>query len=189
MPAHDHGAPYRFCPLCGGRLTPKTVKAGEAERPVCGDCGHVVYLDPKVAVGAIIRNGDGKIALVRRSIEPGYGKWVFPGGYVDRGEALTAAAAREAQEESNLRIRVDGLVNLYSYAGRTPIIVVYAATAVGGTLRADDESLEAAWFREADVPWPELAFRSTRDALRDYFNSGAPLRAVNGVLPPPAAES
>lgn len=180
MPAHEHDPPWRFCPLCGERLERRVVKAGEAARPVCGRCGHVIYCDPKTAVGAVIRNGQGELALVRRSIEPGYGKWVFPGGYVDRGEVLPAAAAREAQEEAGLRIRIDGLINLYSYAGRTPIIVVYAATAVGGELRAEDESLEADWFEPSAIPWTELAFRSTREALRDY---------LSGMLHPHVAES
>ena len=171
MTPHPHDALYRFCPLCGGRLAPRVVKQGEAARPACGGCGHVVYLDPKVAVGAIIRNAAGEIALVRRSIEPGYGKWVFPGGYVDRGEELHAAAVREALEEANLRIRIDGLLDLYCYPGQTTIIIVYAATAIGGALRADDESLEAAWFKADDLPWPALAFRSTGDALRDYLRT------------------
>ena len=169
MTSHVHEAAGRFCPQCGGRLALQVVKRGEAPRPVCVDCGHIVYLDPKVAVGTIIRNAAGEIALVRRSIEPGYGKWVFPGGFVDRGEELHAAALREALEESALRIRIDSLLGLYSYPGQTTIIIVYAATAVGGTLRADDESLEAAWFGAGDLPWPELAFRSTSDALRDYL--------------------
>jgi len=166
---HDHHDLYRFCPRCGGRLRPSVVKAHEPVRPVCERCGHVVYLDPKVAVGTIIRNAGRAVALVRRSVEPGYGKWVFPGGYVDRGEELTVAARREAWEESCLRIRIDGLVNIYSYAGRVPVGVVYAATQVGGELQADDESLEAAWFDESSIPWSELAFASTRDALRDYL--------------------
>lgn len=177
MTSHVHEAGYRFCPQCGGRLAPQVVKAGEPPRPVCADCGHIVYVDPKVAVGTIIRNAAGEIALVRRSIEPGYGKWVFPGGFVDRGEELHAAALREALEEANLRIRIDSLLDLYSYPGQTTIIIVYAATAVGGTLRADDESLEAAWFGADNLPWPELAFRSTSDALRDYLEAsggGAP---------------
>ena len=71
----------------------KLVKDGEPDRPVCRACGYVVYLDPKVAVGTIIRNDAGQIALVRRSIEPGYGKWVFPGGYVDRGEPPFSATS------------------------------------------------------------------------------------------------
>jgi ADP-ribose pyrophosphatase YjhB (NUDIX family) len=129
---------FRFCPACGGGLEARLLKAGEPERLVCGGCGFVFYLDPKVAVGTIIRMDDSRLVLVRRAIEPGYGRWVFPGGYVDRGEAVPLAAIREAREECGLDIRIDRLVNIYSYAGRTPIIIVYAATAVGGALCADE---------------------------------------------------
>jgi ADP-ribose pyrophosphatase YjhB (NUDIX family) len=130
----------------------------------------VFYLDPKVAVGTIIQSHSGRIVLVRRAIEPGYGKWVFPGGYVDRGETLTSAAMREAREECGLDVRLDALVNLYSYAGRAPVIVVYAATATGGTLCIDDESLEVLEWDVAAIPWNDLAFRSTHEGLRDYLN-------------------
>ena len=165
---HDaHG--YRFCPRCGQPLAERLLKPGDPSRLVCLSCGFVFYLDPKIAVGTIIRTeGDG-IVLVRRAIEPGYGKWVFPGGYVDRGEALTRAAIREAREECGLDVRLDGLVNVYSYSGRTAIIVVYAATALGGVLAVDDESLESAVVEPAAIPWDNLAFQSTHHALRDYL--------------------
>ena len=169
MSSHSHDDVHRFCSRCGGTLVLGLLKPGEPERPVCQACGHVIYLDPKVAVGTIISNARKQVAMVRRAIEPGYGKWVFPGGYVDRGEELMTAAIREAWEEARLRVRIDGLVNIYSYAGRVPVIIVYAATAVGGELRAEDESLEAEWFSKSDLPWPELAFPSTRQGLRDYF--------------------
>ena len=168
MHFHDE-RPYSFCPMCGGELEPRSLKATEPERLVCMRCGFVFYLDPKVAVGTIITDDADRIVLVRRAIEPGYGKWVFPGGYVDRGEPLTAAAIREAREECGLDVRLDGLVNIYSYAGRTPVIVVYAATAIGGTLAVDDESLETAEFDAIAIPWTELAFRSTEEGLRDFL--------------------
>ena len=159
----------RFCPACAAPLHQRVVKAGEPARPICGACGFVWYLDPKVAVGTVIRDDTERVVLVRRAIEPGYGLWVFPGGYVDRGEQLVDAARREAREESGLHIRVDRLINVYSYGGTSPIIVVYAATVLGGELCTDDECLEARWFRREDIPWTELAFRSTREGLEEYF--------------------
>jgi len=165
---HDDSHAYRFCPRCGGALERRLLKPSEPERPVCTECGFVFYIDPKIAVGTIIETHAG-IVLVRRAIEPGYGLWVFPGGYVDRGEALTAAAVREAREECGLDVRLDGLVNVYSYPGRAPVIVVYAATAIGGTLCVDDECIESAEFERSQIPWDRLAFRSTHDGLRDYL--------------------
>jgi ADP-ribose pyrophosphatase YjhB (NUDIX family) len=166
-----HETAYRFCPSCGGPLEPRTIKAGDRERLVCTRCTHVVYLDPKVAVGTIIRAGGDRVVLVRRAIEPGYGLWVFPGGYMDRGEQILEAARREAREESGLDVRIDGLVNIYSYSGATPIIIVYAATAIGGELCTDDECLEARLFAREEIPWKSLAFQSTRQGLEDYFGS------------------
>jgi 8-oxo-dGTP diphosphatase len=166
---HDESHAYQFCPRCGGTLERRLLKSSEPERPVCTRCGFVFYLDPKIAVGTIIRTDAGGLVLVRRAIDPGYGKWVFPGGYVDRGETLMAAAIREAREECGLDVRLDGLVNIYSYAGRAPVIVVYAATALGGELCTDDECLESAVFATATIPWDHLAFRSTEEGLRDYL--------------------
>ena len=100
-------AVYRYCPTCGGPLEARTLKTGDRERMACAACGFVLYLDPKVAVGTIIRAPDERLVLVRRAIEPGYGLWVFPGGYVDRGEQILDAALREAREESGLEIRID----------------------------------------------------------------------------------
>src|SRR6185295_3263595 len=116
-------------------------------------CGFVFYLDPKVAVGTIISDKDNRVVLVRRAISPGYGKWVFPGGYVDRGEQVLDAAAREAREEAGLEVRIDALLNVYSYSDRSPIIIVYTATMTGGVLACDDEGLEAGFFTEATIPW------------------------------------
>jgi ADP-ribose pyrophosphatase YjhB (NUDIX family) len=172
MPSHDDTPPYKFCPVCGSPLEPRVLKISEPARLVCTNaaCGFVFYLDPKVAVGTIIKTASGRIVLVKRAIEPGYGKWVFPGGYVDLGEEVTLAAIREAREEAGLEVRIDRLINVYSYAGRAPIIIVYAATAIAGELAMDDEGLEIREFAVDAIPWDELAFRSTQEALRDYLN-------------------
>jgi len=169
--SHDITPPYRFCPVCGSTLEARVLKVTEPKRLVCTSttCGFIFYLDPKIAVGTIIRVDEERIVLVRRAIEPGYGKWVFPGGYVDRGEEIQLAAIREAREESGLDVQIDRLINIYSYPGRAPIVVVYAATRVGGELAVDDEGLEARAFEPDAIPWEELAFRSTREALTDYL--------------------
>ena len=159
---------YRFCPSCGGPLNAQLLKAGEPERLVCGSCGFVFYLDPKVAACTICMM-DGGIVLLRRGIEPQRGKWVFPGGFVDRGEAVTAAAIRETLEEVNLRVSLAGILDAYSFPGSEVVVVVYAADVVGGNLEARDESLEARAFPPEEIPWDELAFESTRAALRDYI--------------------
>ena len=166
---HDDGTrAYRHCPMCGDHFEERVVMPHDPPRLVCVGCHFVFYLDPKVAVGAIAARDDG-IVMLRRAIEPGYGKWVFPGGYVDRGETLEAAVRRETMEEVNLEIRVDRLVNAYSYSGRPVVVIVYAAEVTGGTLRGGDEALEVRLFRPADIPWEELAFQSTREALRDFL--------------------
>jgi len=170
--SHDLDPQYKFCPVCGSPLEPRVLKITEPKRLVCTNaaCGFVFYLDPKIAAATIIRvNGGKQIVLVKRAIEPGYGKWVFPGGYVDRGEEITLAAVREAREEAGLDVRLDHLVGIYSYAGRAPVIIVYAATKLSGELAVDDEGLEAREFDLDAIPWDDLAFRSTREALKDYL--------------------
>ncbi|HJR59794.1 MAG TPA: NUDIX hydrolase, partial [Vicinamibacterales bacterium] len=175
---------YTFCPTCAGLLESRVLKTSEPERLVCTACGQILYLDPKVAVGTIIRSEDRRLVLVRRAIEPGYGLWVFPGGYVDRGEEVTGAAVREAREEAGLDVELERLVNIYSYARRSLIVIVYAARAVGGQLCPDEECLEARLFTPDEIPWNQLAFDSTARALRDYLErSGSDLDF--SVLPGP----
>ena len=157
---------YRYCPLCGGVLTAKLIKAGEPKRLVCGGCEHVVYLDPKVAVGTIIRMEDDRIILVRRAIEPGFGKWVFPGGYVDRGEAVEHAAVREVREETNLDVETTGLLGVYSSNGSPVALVAYAARVTGGVLRAGDEAQDARFFPVDALP--ELPFPHDDQILKDW---------------------
>ena len=161
---------YRFCPACAGPLESRRLKQGDPERPVCTRCGQVIYLDPKIAVGTIIRTDDDRLVMVRRAIEPGYGLWVFPGGYVDRGEDVTSAAIREAREEAGVDVELEKLVNIYSYGERSLVVLVYAGRMVGGELCTDEECLEARLFRPDELPWDKFAFNSTTRGLRDYLS-------------------
>ncbi|OPX19720.1 MAG: NUDIX hydrolase [Desulfobacca sp. 4484_104] len=159
---------YKFCPQCGGRLVKKLLKAQEPRRLVCTDCGFVFYLDPKLATIAVIPLEDG-IVLLRRAIEPGYGLWVLPGGFVDVGEPVEVTAVREVAEEVLLQVRITQLLNIYSYTGRTTVVVAFVTEVLGGTLGPGDETLEVGIFRPQEIPWDQLAFSSSRDALTDYL--------------------
>ncbi|WP_047866089.1 NUDIX hydrolase [Rubrobacter aplysinae] len=159
---------YEFCPRCGGPLEERVVKAGEPERLVCGECGFVFYQGPKLVASAIFEL-DGGIVLIQRSIQPGYGKWTFPGGFVELGERSEVAAAREALEECGVELEIESIVGLYSYQDSVPAIAVYAARVVGGKPSPLDETLDVRSFAREDLPWPELAFPSTEHALKDYL--------------------
>jgi ADP-ribose pyrophosphatase YjhB (NUDIX family) len=159
---------YKFCPQCGGRLQQKILQSKEPPRLVCSDCGFVFYLDPKLAGIAIIPWEDG-VVLARRAIDPGYGLWVAPGGFVDVGERVEEAVIREVREEVFLNVQINRLLNVYSYSGRTTVIVGYVADVISGQPGGGDETLEARVFRPDEIPWEEIAFASTRDALRDYL--------------------
>jgi len=164
---HETEQDYRFCPRCAQPLAPRQLKEGEPPRLVCSACEFVFYLDPKVAACTICRT-DAGIVLLRRGIGPQRGLWVCPGGFVDRGEAVGDAAIRETLEEVGLRVSLTGILDAYSTPGSAVVVVVYAADVVGGTLEALDESLEVRAFSPEELPWDELAFESTRLALRDY---------------------
>jgi ADP-ribose pyrophosphatase YjhB (NUDIX family) len=157
----------KFCPRCGGPLKEQFVEIEQQVRKVCIGCGFIFYLNPKV-VAAAVPNEKEKIWLLRRNIEPGTGRWTFPGGYVDLGERVQDAAIRETREEIQLDIRLDGLLNVYSYNDVGIVLVVYCATVVGGSAAITAECQEVSSFALKDIPWAELAFPSTREALEDY---------------------
>lgn len=166
--SHSLADGARFCIRCGAELVARKLKSIEPERLVCRACDYVHYVDPKIAA-CVICAVDGKVVLLRRAIEPSYGQWVFPGGFSDRGERLEDAATREAHEEINVRVRIERLLNVYSYSGEPVVVVVYVAAIVAGEPSVGDEAIEVRAFARDEIPWDELAFPSTRQALRDYF--------------------
>jgi 8-oxo-dGTP diphosphatase len=159
---------YEFCPRCAGRFESRRLKEGDPERLVCGACGFVFYLGPKLVAVAIVEL-DGGMVLIQRAIEPGYGLWTFPGGFVERGEVAEAAAARETLEETGLEIEVTGIVGLYTYEDQAPAIAVFAARVTGGEPVPLDETLDVRAFPREGLPWSEMAFPSTEHALKDYL--------------------
>ena len=139
-----------------------------SERPVCPDCGRVIFYDPKVAVICIVPR-DGRVLMIRRATDLGYGLWGLPGGYVDRGEVVERAAAREVREETGLEVETGELIGLFSEADEPVMVAVYAAKETGGTLEAGPEALEVGFFDIRDLP--ELAFPRDRDVLAKWQRS------------------
>jgi len=169
LPLYLAPSTIRFCPLCGSDLVRVPLPPDQKEEAVCSTCGFVFYLNPKVVAGTIPAE-DGRILLVRRNINPSKGKWTFPGGFVDWGETVVGAALRETLEETGLRVDLDGLVGVYSYPDAPVVIVVYRARVAGGALQLNHEIQEFAWLSPGEIPWDDLAFPSTRHALRDFLS-------------------
>lgn len=153
-----------YCQQCGA---PTVDRPHEGRvRPVCVACGTVTYLDPKLAVAVLIER-DGCVLLGQRgqgTREPG--KWSFPAGFVERGERVEAAAAREVAEEVGLAITVGNLLGLYSADGEAVVLAVFAAASLIGQPVAADDLTAVAWFDLAELP--ELAFPHDRRIIEDW---------------------
>jgi ADP-ribose pyrophosphatase YjhB (NUDIX family) len=153
------------------------------ERLVCAPCGYVAYDNPKVVVGSVIvANGD--VLLCRRAIEPRRGYWTLPAGYLELDETLEEGAAREAMEEAQAGIAIDGILAVFSIARIGQVQVIFRARfADPGMPRfaAGPESLEVGLYAWDAIPWEAIAFPSVRWALNAWRQSGTgPLGAPLG---------
>ncbi|MBK5255208.1 MAG: NUDIX hydrolase [Vicinamibacteria bacterium] len=161
---------YKFCPRCGTAFHKRRLKEFEPERLICPQCSFIFYLNPKVAAGTVVEY-EGGIVLLRREVEPRAGFWVHPGGFVDRGETLEAAARREAREEVGLDVEIGRLLGAYSFRESEVVVVTFAARTLAGVPIVGDESLEVRIFAPHELPWSDLAFPSTELALREYLRT------------------
>lgn len=155
----------KFCGFCGGKLIRHYVAEEKKKRLVCRQCRRITYENPKV-VAATLPIRRGKIYLLRRAIEPARGKWTYPAGYAELGESVEEAAIRETREEICTSVKLKKLFGVYSYRDSGVVTFIYLAQ-VTGTPSAGVESLEVTAFSLHEIPWKDLAFRSTKDALTD----------------------
>ncbi len=165
---HRYPREINFCALCGGAMTSRIVLPDRRRERVCSRCGYVAFLSPKLVAGCLVVE-NGRVLLLRRAVEPQLGRWTFPGGYVDLGESPAQAAARETLEEVGMDVRVENLLGLYWSEPRPPTVVaVYLAAPTDKPPRTSEEASEVAYFAPELIPWKEIAFRTTRAALRDW---------------------
>jgi ADP-ribose pyrophosphatase YjhB (NUDIX family) len=153
----------RFCPRCGN--------AAEVDYPRsirCPHCGYGAYYNPKPVAAAIPVTPAGEIVLLRRGFDPGKDLWTFPGGFVDLGESVEDAARREAREEIEADVELTGLVGVYSKPEERVVLIVFAAR-IHDTPQTTPEALQVEAFSPEHIPWQELAFWSTTNALEDFL--------------------
>jgi len=135
-------------------------------RPVCPGCGFVQFANPRVAAVVFVADGD-RVLLVKRKVPPEQGRWALAAGFVEFGEPPEAAALRELKEETGLDIVIERMLALSFNAVDKVIVILYQGRSVGGTLAGGDDVEEARWFSRDELP--ELAFESTRNAVRDWL--------------------
>lgn len=153
----------------------ETPEGDDRPRQVCGTCGFVNYVNPKIVVGSVVTFGD-KFLFCRRAIEPRRGFWTLPAGFLEEAESVEDGAVREALEEACARIEIDGLLAVYSIPRISQVQLMFRARLVDPVIAPGPESLDVALLGWNDIPWGELAFPSVRWALEQYrsFEAGAP---------------
>jgi ADP-ribose pyrophosphatase YjhB (NUDIX family) len=159
------------------------------ERMICAECGFVLYDNPKIVVGSVPRWGE-RILMCRRAINPRKGFWTLPAGYLELNEATSAGAEREAWEEAQARIAIEGLLAIYDIPRINQVQLIYRARLIDEAVAAGPESLEVALFGWDEIPWAEIAFPSVRWALNHDREARASGDFTARVAPPtePAAQ-
>src|SRR4051812_10849760 len=158
-----------YCLRCGRPLAERLLPTEDRPRLVCDACGYIHYVNPKIVCGTL-PVWEGQVWLLRRAIEPRVGYWSHPAGYQEIGETTEAGALRETLEEIGWAVQITRLLGVSSRAEAPVVNVVYLAAPRDPAVPpvAGKESLEVAAFAPDDIPWDELAFTSTVQALRDW---------------------
>src|SRR5690606_3643332 len=159
----------KFCSECGQPVTVKIPEGDHLPRFVCTACGTIHYQNPRIIAGCVIET-EGKILLCKRAIEPRLGYWTIPAGFMENGESVQNAAAREAVEEALAQVEIGPLLAIVNVLPAHQVHIMFRATLRNPAFGVGPESLEAALYEEKDIPWPEIAFPSVEFALRRYLD-------------------
>ena len=167
-------ASQNHCTNCGGLLHLGSIPGEERPRLSCAACGHITYVNPRLVATTIPVTDTGEVVLIRRGFEPGRGFWAQPGGFLEIDETPTEGAVRETLEETGLTVVPGELLGLYARLEAAVVVLVYEARIVGGEMRTSHEALDVRTFAPADIPWPEIAFKTTWWALVDWLGKRRP---------------
>lgn len=158
----------KFCSDCGAPVSLRIPEGDNRSRYVCDRCQAIHYQNPKIVTGCI-PVWEGKILLCRRAIEPRYGLWTLPAGFMENGETTLQAAQRETLEEAQARVSIQALYTLFNLPHIDQVYMMFRATLCDLHFAPGAESLEVALFAEPEIPWDQLAFPVVRETLRLYF--------------------
>lgn len=162
-------ARIKFCRACGHEVAYRIPADDNRERAMCPACGLVQYENPLNVVGTVPVWGE-QVLLCKRAIEPRYGFWTLPAGFLELGETTAQGAQRETDEEAGAQFELGPLFSMLNVVRVGQVHLFYLATMTSATLNPGSETLEARLFREDEVPWDEIAFRTVRDTLRLFFD-------------------
>lgn len=157
-----------FCNQCGSKVSHKIPLGDNLPRYICDECGNIHYQNPRIIAGCIAEWND-KILLCRRAIEPRYGLWTLPAGFMENEETTIEGAHREAKEEANADILDSSLFCMFSIPHISQVYMMYVGQLKDGKASAGSESLEVDLFTEQNIPWDELAFPVITETLKLYY--------------------
>ena len=162
-------SPLKHCKNCGIAVVYRIPDDGDTkERAICPICHTVHYENPLNVVGTVPYFGD-KILLCKRNIEPGWGKWTLPAGFMELNETIAQGAARETIEEAGAEFQMEDLFSILNVARVGQVHFFYKAQLLSDQFNPGHETIEARLFTEADIPWDEIAFRTVKETLEHYF--------------------
>jgi ADP-ribose pyrophosphatase YjhB (NUDIX family) len=159
---------FKFCKTCGAPVNYQVPADDNRERATCTGCGAIHYENPLNVVGTVPVWGD-QVLLCKRNIEPRWGKWTLPAGFMELGESTAEGALRETIEEAGVQVEMQGLFTVLSVVRVGQVHLFYRARMLSPEVDPGPETIEARLFSEAEVPWDELAFHTVRETLERYF--------------------
>ena len=159
----------KFCSECGKSVVHRIPEGDNLPRFICEHCDIVHYQNPKLVVGCLPVWQD-QVLLCKRAIEPSYGLWTLPAGFMENQESLEEAALRESREEANANLEIESLCSVISLPHINQIYVLYRAKLLDLDFYAGIESLDVQLFNEEDIPWEQLAFKTIENTLKHYFS-------------------